>query len=185
MKHLVLAGLFGLPMLAGACSSTMSPAGRSRPVSSSPVVPSGTAGITATSLQKSLSKAQAESDYFSIEFPVNSGINAFSAKARRWTSSTTQTEAGSDAQPLISALQSAIPRLFRLEQRFPPDSAAIKAEITAASNVAGDLNAIGSTKEFVPSLSVQIFTNDVSVLSAASSTVRAGLGFPPVSDRGL
>ena len=138
----------------------------------------GGSATTSTTAPAGMTRAQAAEDYQSDVGPANAAVGAFQQKAQAWTDSTTATQAEADAQPLIRAINALEPKLLQLAQQYPSAATDLKAQVTAAATVAGDLTSLGSQTTFSASSWVQGFTTDAAKLGAASKIVRSDLGLP-------
>lgn len=95
------------------------------------------------STSTTISVATAGQTYLAAAGPVNSTIATFATESKSWTSQTTNTQAESEAQPVIVAIQA-------LQQKLTADSwpasaqADINALVSAEAPLVGDLQALGS-----------------------------------------
>jgi len=141
--------------------------------------PAGSVASTTSTSATVMSKTAAGAEFQADVAPANSAVSAFASKAQAWSSSTTDSQAEADAQPLIQAISTLQSKLAQLAQSYPPASADLKAEVTAAASLHGDLLGLSSLNMLNASSWEQTFERDAATLSAASKTVRADLGLPP------
>ncbi|MGH9920299.1 MAG: hypothetical protein ACRD6W_15710 [Nitrososphaerales archaeon] len=163
--------LLALAVVASACSSGPSPAASSGPPTTT-TAPSATTTTSAT-----LTKAEAASKYLAIVAPANAAITTFKGSPNV----TTNSEAAAEAQPVVTALQGVIQGLLALGQQYPPADTDLKAEVSAASTLSGDLESIGSTNALNISSWEEEIAHDGGVFDGTVATVRSDLGLPPAS----
>jgi len=132
---------------------------------------------------KVITISAAGKQYLAIVTPVNATLNAFVTRAKSWSSSTTNSEALSDAQPAITALQSAESEL--LADQWPSgDTADVKTLVSDIGPLSGDLQGLGTINLLNASSWASTFQRDASTLSSAVAIVRHDLGLPPASGSG-
>jgi len=171
MKRLIAAG-FGMAALLAlaACGASTHSASSST-----------TSSAASNTTPAAPSKPEAAKNYLAIVTPANSAVAAFSKAANAWANSTTNKQAESAAEPLISALQTTDLKLLAATWPNAQTTADIHALVNADGAVIGDLLALSTVNLLNASTWESAFERDVTALSTAAGTARSDLGLPPNS----
>jgi hypothetical protein len=175
-KAMVAAGLVAVSM--AACSTTQSV--QSNPGKSTTTASTGATGISSTTSSTEITAARAGSAYLAAVAPVNAVDDTFVAQAHQWTASTTNAQAESDAQPVITALQNLDTVLTN--DQWPSNAAAdVHTLVGDVGALIGDLQGLSSISLLDASSWQATYQRDASLLTTAVSLVRHDLGLPAAS----
>jgi hypothetical protein len=138
------------------------------------------AGTTTTTKPGRVTQKQAAAAYLRAVAPVNSVQGTFGTEIKGWDSSTSDSQAESEAQPLISAIQTLEKTLTNA--RWPANTVAdIHTLIGDSAALAGDLQGLASVSVLNESAFVTTFQRDEASLGSAVGLVRHDLGLPPAT----
>jgi hypothetical protein len=170
----VLSVCCGLSLAACSSGTVTPPTSAPVTITSAPTTTTTIATTTTTSLKT------AQSAYLADVAPVNSAINAFGQVANGWTSTTTDTQAESDAQPLLKTLNTLTTNLtdYQWPQVAKSD---IRALVTVVANFEGDLQSLSTLNILDASSWIQQATKDDNVIGTDANFVRHDLGLPPAA----
>jgi hypothetical protein len=136
-----------------------------------------------TGLTTAPSRAAAARTYLGSIAPVNSAAATFASGAAQWNSQTTDSQAASEARPVISALEDLKQTL--LNTTWPASARQdVKMLASDVTPVVADLQGLASLNiADAPSWEAN-FARDVSTLRTSDNAVRHDLGLPPLSSVG-
>jgi hypothetical protein len=118
--------------------------------------------------------------YLYLISPVNVAAATFASQAAHWNSATTDSQAVSEAQPAVSALESL--RKSLLDRAWPAGAQRdIKALAAAVVPVITDLDGLATLNIAGASAWETMFAGDVARMRAVDDAVRHELGLPPAS----
>lgn len=126
-----------------------------------------------------ISKSSAAKQYLTIVAPVNAASRKFNSEASRWTSSTTDAQASSDAEPLIRAILKLNTQLSH--DRWPASSMSdIKSLVSVDNALIAGLRSLATVNVENSSSVLATLQRDRSELGVAANRVRQDLGLTPV-----
>ena len=146
---------FGLTLFGAACSSPK----------------------TSTTSSTTSPTAAAAQAYIAAANPLNSAITTFGSQATTWNAQTTDSQAESEAQPVVTALQNMQKRLLGT---IWPTSARkdVDTLLPAVGLMTGDLQALSSLNFVKASSWESTFGRNLSTVQTDTTAVREDLGLP-------